>query len=128
MKYSFSFILLKCIQTIMQLAASVQRGLYWDSERQTVSAFHSPIPTFSEIRKKKKKRWSDQLDQNFAQHQIIPIYFHNPILLEIQSWGLSGCFRYCRLYWSQWAVMGEKKAATKGARHQSQLESITSAT
>ncbi len=34
----------------MQLAASVQGGLYRDSDRQKVSVFHSPIPTFSETR------------------------------------------------------------------------------
>lgn len=65
------------------------------------------------------------------EHQTIPIYFHDPILLGIQSWGLSSCFRYCRLYCrrklSQWAVM-KKKGCYKCARHQSQLDSITSAT
>jgi len=52
MKYLFSFILFKCIQTIMQSAASVQRGQYWDSDRQ----FLHFIALFPLFQKKKTKR------------------------------------------------------------------------
>ncbi len=60
----------------MQLAASVQGGLYRDSERQTVSVFHSPIPTFQKQDLNKKK--SDPLDwhtRSFLYTSITQFYW-----------------------------------------------------
>lgn len=58
----------------MQLAASVQRGLYWDSARQSVSAFHSPIPTFQKQDQEKGKEKENQIhwNHNSSRHSYIP--------------------------------------------------------